>query len=154
MLSSVTITSSTVSIIAPDGSSVGGSTSVGKTGGFLDTRTLPVDGTYTIAITPNSTYTGSMTVTLYDVPADATGTITIGGAAATVTTTVPGQNADVTFAGTTGQRISLLVNNVTTTSSYVSILNPNGSTLASPLAQGTSGTFVDTRTLAQPGPCT
>jgi len=45
-----------------------------------------------------------MTLTLYDVAADVTGSITPGGSAVTVTISVPGQNAGVTFSGTAGRR--------------------------------------------------
>jgi hypothetical protein len=44
---------------------------------------------------------------MYDVPADATSSITPGGAAVTLTATVPGQNITFTFTGSVGQRISL-----------------------------------------------
>src|SRR5438093_7551519 len=76
-------------------------------GGFMDVKTLPTTGTYTIVVDNYTTTTGSITLTLYNVPADFTGTITPGGASVTVTTTTPGQNGQLTFAGTAGQRISL-----------------------------------------------
>src|SRR5262249_33261544 len=60
--------------------------------GFIDTTTLPSAGTYTMKIDPNGVSTGSATVQVFDVPPDAGGAITPGGAPATVTTTVPGQN--------------------------------------------------------------
>src|SRR2546428_5000548 len=43
----------------------------------------------------------------------------------------PGQNARLTFDGTTGQRLSLAMTGVTLTSVSVSILKPDGTTLAS-----------------------
>src|SRR5207244_5601428 len=86
---------------------------VASSGTFVDTKTLPLSGTYTIVVDPQSTYTGSMTLTLYDVPADVSSTITPGGAAVSVATTVPGQNASLTFTGSAGQRVSLEVSSVT-----------------------------------------
>ncbi len=59
--------------------------------GFIDVTTLPATGTYSIFVDPASRATGSLTVTLYTVPADFSGTITPGGSAVTVTTTTPGQ---------------------------------------------------------------
>jgi YD repeat-containing protein len=160
-LSSVTIGTSTccstrVSILKPDGSTLVSPAFVGTSGGFIDVQTLPATGTYTIFVDPQSTDVGSITLTLYDVPADATGTITAGGAAETLTTTIPGQNGSLTFSGTASQRISLKMTNVTIgtstcCSTRVSILNPDGSTLVSPSFVGTSGGFFDVQTLPATG---
>ena len=46
-----------------------------------------------VVVDPARTYTGHVTLTLYNVPADASGAVTVGGAGATVTTTIPGQDA-------------------------------------------------------------
>ena len=55
-MSDVTIGTSTccsarVSILKPDGSTLVYATPVGTNGGFIDTRTLPVAGSYTISST-------------------------------------------------------------------------------------------------------
>jgi RHS repeat-associated protein len=129
-------------------------TGVGATTAYIDTQTLPVGGTYTIEIDPSGTSTGDATVTLYDVPADLSGTITPGGSAQTLTFSTPGQNGTLTFAGTSGQRISLKMTNVTMggccDGADIAIKNPDGSTLASAVV-GTAGGFIDTKTLASNG---
>jgi RHS repeat-associated protein len=147
-----------VSIKNPDGSLLVSPTYFGTLGNtFVDTLTLGQTGTYTIVINPQGNATGSARFSLYDVPADPSGTITAGGSAQTVTTTVPGQNATLTFSGSTNQRISLNIDQVTIGSSSccsgkVSIKNPDGTTLVAPTFFGTLGnTFVDTLTLAQTG---
>jgi hypothetical protein len=150
LVSSVTITNSWVSIQKPDGSALV-TQSVGPPSGFLDVQTLPTAGTYTIVLDPFVNYTGSATFTLYEVPADATGTITPGGAAVPVSTGTPGQNATLTFSGATGQRISLRMTAVTYTRAYVSIKNPDGSTLVSPTFVCCAGAFIDATTLGQTG---
>ena len=61
--------------------------------------TLPVAGTYKIKLDPIGANTGSATLKLYTVPADISTTVTKNGATVTPTTTVPGQNATVTFTG-------------------------------------------------------
>src|SRR5918911_3643058 len=120
--------STLVSIRKPDGTVLGSAVNVGTLGGFVDTKTLPVTGTYTILVDPQGTATGSITLRLYDVPADATAAITPGGPAVTVSTTVPGQNAQASFTGTAGQRVSLKVGpNCCTTK--ISILKPDGTIL-------------------------
>jgi RHS repeat-associated protein len=145
-----------VSIVNPNGSNLVNPTYVGNTGGFIDTVTLPTTGTYAIFVDPQGTATGSVTLTLYDVPADPTPSITPGGAPVTVTTTVPGQNARPTFVGTSGQRVSLNITNGTFGTNTccaikVSIQNPDGSNLVSPTYQGYSGGFIDTVTLPTTG---
>ncbi len=124
--------------------------------GFIDVRTLPSTGTYTITVDPVDVAVGSLTLTLYDVPADTTGTITPGGPSVTVTTTTPGQNGTLTFAGTAGQRISLNGTNGMTgqvpfaCDVNVSILNPDSSVLAAPTCMEVSG-FIDVKTLGTTG---
>jgi hypothetical protein len=154
-LSSVTIGTSTccgakASILNPNGSTLVAPTYVGTSGAFLDAKTLPANGTYTILLDPQGTATGSAVLTLYDVPADTSATTSPGGAATNVTTTVPGQNAKITFAAAAGQRVSVKLANMTM-SAWVSILSPDGSVLASPSYVGTSGGFVDTRTIPASG---
>jgi subtilisin family serine protease len=146
-----------VSIFKPDGTALGSQTLVGTNGGFVDTRSLPATGRYRILVDPQQTATGSMTLTLYDVPPDMTTTIAPAGPPVTVTTgPVPGQNALATFSGNQGRRIALKLSNVTIgtsscCSARVSILKPDGSTLVFATPFGTSGGFVDTRSLPVSG---
>src|SRR3954454_9053609 len=77
-ISSVTMSSALVSIQKPDGTNLAAPSSFGKSGKFIDKRSLPVDGTYTILIDPQSTVVGRATLTLFDVPLDASGKITPG----------------------------------------------------------------------------
>jgi subtilisin family serine protease len=148
--------SAKISILKPDGSTLVGATSFGTNGGFLDAKALPVSGTYTIVLDPQSNAVGSATVTLYDVPPDATATIVPGGAPVAVATTAPGQDADVAFDGVAGRRVSVKVSNVTfgsscCTSAKVSLLRPDGVALVSATYFGTSGGFLDVKTLPVSG---
>src|SRR5258706_31537 len=148
-VSAVTMTQAKLSIIGPSGTLVA-PTLMTTAGGFVDTKTLPASGTYTIVVDPQGTCTGSMTLTLFDVPADVSSTITPGGAAASVATTVPGQGASLTFTGSAGQRISLTVA-TTITQAKLSITRPDGANLVAPLTVSPPGTFVDTKTLPLSG---
>ena len=154
-LTDVTINSSYLSIYKPDGTPLINSTSFATSGVFVDTLTLPTGGTYTIVVDPLSFYTGGFTLTLYDVPPDVTGSITPGGSPITVTTTRPGQKGFLTFAGTTGQRISLKTSGVAMTggSGYVDVLiiKPDGVTLVSDNFISSSGSFIDVQTLPTTG---
>jgi subtilisin family serine protease len=162
LLSNVTIGTSTccsarVSILKPDGSTLVFATPFGTTGGFVDTKALPVSGTYTILVDPQLTDVGSATLTLYDVPPDVTGSMTPGGSPLTVTMgPTPGQNALVTFSGTQGQRISLGMSNVTIgtstcCSARVSITSPDNSTLIYATPVGRNGGFLDAKVLPMTG---
>ena len=79
----------------------------------VDTWTLPVTGTYTIYLDPSYATVGSITLTFYNVPADAARTVTINGAAVDVTTHTPGQNATVSFNGASGQQATVRITNNT-----------------------------------------
>jgi YD repeat-containing protein len=141
-----------VSIRKPDNTSLT-STTVDSSGGFLDVQTLPTTGTYTVLVDPTNTSAGSATLTLYDVPADVSGPITPGGSAVSVTTTAPGQNAQLTFSGTTDQRVSVRITGVTLDgNSWVNVYikKPDGSTLVSTTVDS-SGGFIDVKTLPTTG---
>ena len=149
-VSSVTITSGYVSLIKPDGSVLAGPTSFSTAGGVIDTQVLPTSGTYAILVDPSSTYTGNVTLTLYNT-ADVTGTITIDGSSVTPTLTVPGQRARYTFTGTAGQWVNLGLSSVSLTSSTVSMLKPDGTTLVSTTISTNGGSLDPTTTLPTTG---
>ncbi len=123
--------------------------------GFIDTKTLPHSGTYAILIVPAAGVAASVTLRLYDVPADATAAITPGGGAVTITTATPGQDASLTFDGTAGQRVSLLgadgmPGQVPECDVRVKIRNPDGSVLTGATCMEPAG-FVDVVTLPATG---
>jgi RNase P/RNase MRP subunit p29 len=122
-----------------------------KTAKFVDTNTLPSNGTYKLTVDPNSTYTGKVTLQLYNVPADASAAATFGGAPGTVATTIPGQNAYVTFDGVAGHRVALKLSGVTVTAGNVTVLDPNGGVLAPQRAFARAESFIDPIDLALPG---
>jgi RHS repeat-associated protein len=117
-----------ISILNPNGSTL-------ASGGFCQNGgvsfvTLPVTGTYTVVLAPNNGLTGSATVV---VSGEQTGTITLG-VPVPVTISTPGQNTELTFSGTAGEQVNAWAINATFPDCYagsISILNPNGSTLAS-----------------------
>jgi YD repeat-containing protein len=149
-MSSVTVTAGYASIINPDGSILAGPTSFGTGGGVIDTQVLPTSGTYAILVDPSSTYTGNVTLTLYNM-ADVTGSITIDGSSVTPTLTVPGQRARYTFTGTAGQWVNLGLSSVSLTSSTVSMLKPDGTTLVSTSISTSGGSLDPTTALPTTG---
>jgi len=147
-MTGVTIGLSFITVYKPDGS-VLVSGSANTSGGFIDTLTLPATGTYTILIDPSGTDTGAMTMTLYAVT-DTTGTITAGGPAVNVTTTIPGQNAGLTFSGTAGQRMSINGTSAFGVCWTLGLYAPDGSQVTSTFNCG-STTFIEPQTLPVTG---
>jgi YD repeat-containing protein len=115
----VTYVASTVGLMKPDGTQQMylqiNNDPAGQTF-FLDTQTLATTGTYQLFMRHLSGFLGSATFQVASVPADFTGSVTIGGAAIRVPTTgntAPGQNATVTFSATYGQSVTVNVTNPT-----------------------------------------
>jgi YD repeat-containing protein len=103
----VSIGQAAVSILRPDDSVQGGITAYYNSTGFLEPITLASTGTYKVLVDPTAASTGDLTVTLYDVPANPTGSVTINGAAFGLSLPVPGQTGDVSFPGTSGQALTI-----------------------------------------------
>jgi hypothetical protein len=133
-----------VSLLKPDGTPLTSTPiTVGGLDGFIEPKTLPDPGTYTVLVDPQFADVGSIDVQVYLVPNDVTGTIS-SGTPVTVTTTMPGQNAVYTFTGSSTQRVSVNLSNVTYGSAKVSILKPDLTNLTSPLfVPNTFGNFVE-----------
>jgi hypothetical protein len=142
-----------VSLVNPDGS-VSGSVGINTTGGpfWLDTTTLPSTGKYALWIQHAGSTTGSETLQLYSVP-DLVASITASGPAVTATTTIPGQDVRLRFSGTAGEKVSLVVNNITTTAAFLVVSNTDGTNLTSITRIDNSGStfFLNTFTLPNNG---
>ncbi|HSK76474.1 MAG TPA: IPT/TIG domain-containing protein [Thermoanaerobaculia bacterium] len=147
-----------VSIRNPDGTALLSQTIECGSSFFTHALVLPATGAYVITVNPTGLSVGSATLTLYNVPPDATATITPGGSPVTVTTTAPGQNAKVSFSGTAGRRVSLLVSfgsglypGTPATCNYVSIQNPDGTALLSQTIECGSSFFTHALVLPATG---
>jgi hypothetical protein len=123
-----------ITILNPDTSVLASNTCMGD-GGFIDVQTLPTTGTYTVQLNPAGAATGSITLTLYTVPADTTGTISVNGSSSPVTLATPGQNATLTFAGTASQQVTVHVTSNTMSWVTIKLLSTDGVTV---LATGDS----------------
>src|SRR5262249_26560209 len=138
---------SIVNIFKPDGSALA---NIALTNTFLDVITLPSTGTYTILLDPVLNDTGTSTLTLYNVPADVTGTLTSGNSAL-VNITTPGQNASFTFSATAGQQLSLDLTGSTIPSYGAAVYKPDGTALVQPFIGEFSEAFVDSTTIPVTG---
>ncbi|MEU7898266.1 polymorphic toxin-type HINT domain-containing protein [Nonomuraea sp. NPDC049152] len=132
-----------VRLLKPDGTELAKNACISKAAEYLDTVALPADGAYTLAIDPKDAYSGTVTVTVVDVPADAQKSATVGGPDVAVTTTKAGQNAAVTFPVTAGQSVKITMVDETYAASCVSteLLPPTGARLwTSCMSKGTNRT--------------
>jgi hypothetical protein len=153
-LQNVTFEKATVSVLKPDGTALYSPASTVLSGGtgFREPVTLPVSGTYKVKVDPVDGTTGALDVGLYVGFADVSTTIVSNATPVTITTTVPGQNAKLTFAGTNAQRVSLKLTGVTMASAKVTLYKPDGVTkLGVTRTVGPSGDFVDTQSLTTTG---
>jgi len=148
----VMTTQAKVNIVKPDGTNLTSPVTYGYPGGFINPVTLPVTGNYKIVVAPVSPNKGKVTVQAWDVPADTTvGPVTTDGTSNQLTFDAPGQNGTVTFAGTAGQRISLLAGGGTAKSVNISLKDPSNAVLWGPSSTGQTTTFMDTLTLPSTG---
>jgi YD repeat-containing protein len=154
---------SALTIRDPYGSVLLSDTCVSASSKFIDSFYLSAGGqptgtpgTYTIYINPYDANTGSITLTLYNVPADVSGPITAGGGAVDLAISTPGQNAALTFSGTAGQRVSLdltniLIGQLGTCGSIVTLTDSWGGTFATDTCVSSPSKFIDTVTLPAAG---
>jgi hypothetical protein len=115
-------------LLRPNGSTFA---SIGTCGSsvLLDAVSLDVAGTWTVLVDPVGATTGGVTVQAYTV-VDQTGSISPGGAAQPVSTSVPGENARFTFGGTSGDSRTVTVGSSTFPGCFafhVSLVRPDGS---------------------------
>ena len=143
-----------VSIKAPSGASVLASTAVGTGGMFFEPMALPETGTYTISVNPPKYTTGSTDYQLWVVPADQSGTLTVGGGNQVVTFTTPGQNANLTFSGTSGQKVTLSalasLSGPVSPGATLKVKKPDNTVLAT-IALSNSGALMEPTTLPATG---
>lgn len=101
---------------------------------FFEPVTLPAAGTYSIEIDPKIGNVG-MTVRLYDVSPDVTGNLPSDGSPIPVYFSTPGQNAQFTFVGAAGRRISLraIQGIATDIPSILKIIKPDTTDLVTPV---------------------
>jgi YD repeat-containing protein len=116
-----------------------GASCAASSAGSMNGQVLPVNGTYTIQVHPDSGLTGSVNITV----SDATNAFTrlTSGTPATLTTTVAGQAAQATFSAVGGQQATLQFSSNTFGSVTASVLNPDGSTLTSTTTSASSFSF-------------
>jgi len=126
----------TLAILKPDGSTQASTFSCGSSI-FIEPQTLAVAGTYTVLVDPNTSATGSATVSLYNV-VDTSGTLTINAPAINVSLTTPGQISSLTFTGAASQQVTVRVASSTFSCVTVTLKKPDGTNLTSTFSCGST----------------
>jgi len=130
-----------ISLLNPTGGVVQSGSVCNNGSTYFDTTTLSTAGTYTFVYNPSGWDTGSATIAIYTVAADSSTAVNADGSPTTVTTSI-GQSANLTFPGTTNQKITIAITGNTNASCVgISLLNPSGGTVTSGVACGASSTF-------------
>jgi RHS repeat-associated protein len=131
-----------VYLVLPDGTRQSSTWYISSSStGDLDFTALPATGTYTLVFQPGDTVSGSFTATT---SAElASGTITVGGAAKAVSIARAGQNARMSFTGTSGQTLTVGYSGSTLGSNgQLSVYAPSGAAIVSDrFFSGASGSF-------------
>jgi len=116
---------------------------VGALSGGFDDRSLleppllPVTGTYTFEVDPYDIVTGTATMSLYTIPADASASIVINGPAVPLTIPVPSQGGVLTFSATAGRVVTFRVTASTMSgSTQIQVKKPDGTVLFTGSARG------------------
>jgi hypothetical protein len=140
----------TVSLRKPDGTAQASVSTNPSFTRFMEPQTVATTDTYAIKVDPDTTGTGTYTVTLYDVPADVQDTVTVGGATIPVSIGTPGQNAQVTFSGTASQQVTVRLTSNTMGFVTVRLRKPDGTQLT--FTETTASSFnLATQTLPATG---
>ena len=106
------VSSSTTVISIRDATgTIVGSVTVGILGGFLEPVTLAASGAHSVHMDPGGANTGSVTLRLYDIPADVSGSLTINAAGTGVSLPGPGQIGTYTFSVAATQQITVRITN-------------------------------------------
>lgn len=118
-------------IYRPNGQLLAQTTWPSPGGDFIDSKTLPESGLYTVVLDPAGGNTGRATITLYVLPTENQGTIIADGTPVLGNISTPGQRMLWSFSGVANQVVSLEVMNFIFACGWgdVAILKPDKTTL-------------------------
>jgi hypothetical protein len=149
----VTCKVASISLVRPNGTTLGAPARVCKHAAFLDSQTLDATGTWTVLVDPNGPLVGTGGLQAFNTN-DVTGLAHTDGSAFAIQTVTPGQNALIHFSGTAGQQISALVTSATfsgCTAFKLALVHPNGTPFGSSVSSCNAAAFLDAQTLDQTG---
>jgi YD repeat-containing protein len=143
-----TIAYTGLSIHAPDGSHVASAPVINNN--VVGPVYLPLTGVYDILLNPFDTYTGTMTLTLYNVEPDVSQSIPTDGTPTTITQSIF-QRAYLTFTGAVGQHLSGTIAGTSNASCgrFGNIVDPNGRSMFGVFCG--DGKTISSTTLTVPG---
>jgi hypothetical protein len=148
VVSDFTMASGSAQILRPDGSELA-SWPIVDGSAFIDTKTLPASGTYTVRVGQRPAGYGRALFALYAVPQREPVPIAIDGDAIRIEAGVPGENRRLSFNGQAGQTISLVASDGTLSFAGIKLYDPSGNLVAS--SWTTDSGFLDATKLESDG---
>lgn len=127
-----------VNVVRPDNIALLPQTSAGTAGTTIDLPPLPLTGTYSVVIAPDATHKVSGTVT---VSTEVTAAAGSAGNITNLSITRAGQNARLTFAGTSGQQVAVYLHNIASALQWsrVDLIDPWGLNIGTANSVNASG---------------
>jgi YD repeat-containing protein len=131
LLNSSTLQNVKVSLFSPENVLITEKFSFINNKMYFDSRLSTETGTYRLEVNPIGNITGNLDLAVYEFD-DLVYNLPTDGTQINVSTTYPGQNATINFAGVAGDNTGLTLSSITNTFTKVSILAPNGTTVYAP----------------------
>lgn len=144
----------TLSLVRPDGTTLGTPAAQCGATGFLDGHVLDQSGTWVVRVDPQGAATGTAQLATHNAT-DQVRSIKVGGPAVPANLLQPGQNSLLQFDGTSGTTISAQVAGATFSDPCptfaFSLVRPDGSTLGAPVTSCSASAQLAALTLDQTG---
>jgi hypothetical protein len=119
------LTAGWAELLAPDGSEVA-AWPVADGTAFIDTLTLPEDGTYTVRVDRRSAGSGRATFAVHAVPERSPIAIAAGGPEVRIEASVPGEDRTLSFSAAAGDTVSVVARDSTISFASIHVLGPSG----------------------------
>jgi hypothetical protein len=143
-----------LSLVRPDGTTLGSSAQQCGNAGFLDGQVLDQSGNWVVRVDPQGAATGTGQLSVFDAT-DQVRSVKVGGPAVPANLLKPGQNSYLQFDGTAGEQVAARVTGATFAGSCptfaLSLVRPDGSTLGAPVTSCTDAAQLPAQTLDQTG---
>jgi hypothetical protein len=135
--------SCSVMILGPNGSLESSTIDCSHGSAFVGPVILQTTGIHSIFVYTQQT-SGTATLQVNNIPSEATASTAIGASPVTLTTTIPGQAANITFSATAGQTATIQLSGNTMSAVAVKLFGIDGSILNSINSGGSSFTIPST----------
>jgi hypothetical protein len=136
-----------ISLIRPNGTTLGAPADNCKKTAFLDSQTLDASGVWTVLVDPTGSHTGTAMLQAFNTN-DVTGLTHADGSDFAIATATPGQNAMIHFSGHVNQDVSAQISGATFTECFtLSLVRPDGTAFGNKVNSCDATAFLDAQKL-------